>query len=188
MTTVAFIRHGITAWNIGGREQGHTNTPLHEEGIITARALGKRLANEQWDAIFSSPLLRAAETARIIEKGARVSPVLLDERLSEINSGLLQGTTEQERIEKWGAHWVELDLGQEEEWAVLARCQSFLDQIVTDYPIGRLLVVSHGDILQHFFRLLAHPLPSVHNTSITLFEVTAKESKLLLSNCTSHLQ
>ena len=67
MTTIGFIRHGVTAWNKEGRAQGTTDVPLDDEGILMARkTVAKRLEKEHWDVIYTSPLIRAKHTAEII--------------------------------------------------------------------------------------------------------------------------
>jgi probable phosphoglycerate mutase len=67
MTKIGIIRHGTTAWNKEGRAQGNSDIPLDNEGLYQALALGKRLSNENWDFIYSSNLLRAKQTAEIVE-------------------------------------------------------------------------------------------------------------------------
>ena len=66
MTTIGFVRHGVTAWNKEGRAQGSSDIPLDDEGIEMAEHVAKRLAEEQWDVIYTSPLIRAKKTAEII--------------------------------------------------------------------------------------------------------------------------
>ncbi|MEC1180733.1 histidine phosphatase family protein [Metasolibacillus meyeri] len=183
MTTIGFIRHGITAWNKEGREQGRLDIPLHQEGILAAQQLAQRLATEQWDAIFTSPLARALQTAEIIAQQYGNMPLRIDERLCEIATGLIEGTTEQERIAKWGVHWRNLELSIEPEQEIITRCQSFLDDVKRNFPTERILLVSHGDLLQRLFQLLGYSLPRVHNTSLTIIEQTKSENKLLLFNC-----
>lgn len=188
MTTIGFIRHGITAWNKEGREQGRLDIPLHQEGIIAAQMLAKRIANEQWDAIFTSPLARAQQTADIIAKQHGDIPLWIDARLCEIGTGMIEGTTEQERIAKWGIHWQNVELGIEPEQEVITRCEAFLQYIQQQFPTECILVVSHGDLLQQFLQLLLpkHNLPRMHNTALTVIELTKSENKLLLFNYTGH--
>ncbi|MDB5085743.1 MAG: yhfR, partial [Bacilli bacterium] len=66
MTTVCLVRHGETDWNAEGRLQGRQDTELNENGRKQAKLAGIHLKNEQWDAIVTSPLKRAKETAQII--------------------------------------------------------------------------------------------------------------------------
>ena len=66
MTTIGFVRHGVTAWNKEGRAQGSSDIPLDEEGIEMAEHVANRLATESWDVIYTSHLLRAKKTAEII--------------------------------------------------------------------------------------------------------------------------
>ncbi|MFZ6649105.1 histidine phosphatase family protein [Undibacterium sp. TJN25] len=63
MTEILLIRHGETAWNAVRRLQGHLDIPLNEEGTRQAKALAWALKNEKLDAIFSSDLQRALQTA-----------------------------------------------------------------------------------------------------------------------------
>ncbi|MET1170830.1 MULTISPECIES: histidine phosphatase family protein [Paenibacillus] len=60
--------------------------------------------------MFSSNLTRAKQTAEIIQQCLGVL-VFNDERIREINCGLIEGTTEEERITRWGANWSEQNLG-----------------------------------------------------------------------------
>ena len=66
MTTIGFVRHGVTAWNKEGRAQGNTDVPLDEEGIEMAERVADRIQLEEWDVIYTSPLVRAKKTAEII--------------------------------------------------------------------------------------------------------------------------
>jgi glucosyl-3-phosphoglycerate phosphatase len=83
--TLLVIRHGRSEWNAIGRWQGHADPPLSELGrrqaILAAASIGAV------DAIVSSDLLRAAETAAIIAQKLGVGPVVVDERLGERDAG-----------------------------------------------------------------------------------------------------
>ena len=113
MTTLVFVRHGVTAWNKEGRAQGSTDVPLDDEGIEMAERVADRFNKEEWDIIYTSPLIRAKKTAEIIADRKPEVNLLMDERLREIGGGLVEGTTEVERVEKWGASWRDLELGFE---------------------------------------------------------------------------
>ena len=86
------VRHGRTAWNAGGRFQGHTDVPLDDEGRAQAAALGALLRNERIDTAVASDLARAAETARIV-LGARDLPLRLDADWREMQFGEWEGLT-----------------------------------------------------------------------------------------------
>jgi broad specificity phosphatase PhoE len=83
---VLLVRHGETDDNRADRFQGQLDTRLNDRGRAQARALAGQLAREGLCALYSSPLLRARETAEII--GARLGLVpVFDERLMEADSG-----------------------------------------------------------------------------------------------------
>lgn len=69
LTTFALVRHGQTDWNAQRRLQGSTDIPLNDVGRGQARAAVAVLSGYEWDAIVSSPLSRAAETADLIAVG-----------------------------------------------------------------------------------------------------------------------
>ena len=85
------IRHGKTDWNNENKLQGKTDIPLNEEG----REMAKRAADEykdvHFDICFSSPLIRAKETAEILLEGRNI-PIEYDERLEEMGFGIYEGS------------------------------------------------------------------------------------------------
>lgn len=192
MTTIGLVRHGITEWNELGIVQGSSNIPLNKTGREQAAALSERLAAEEgWDLIIASDLERAKETAEII--GARLGiPIShFDARLREMNGGAIEGTTEDERVKKWGAGWRSLDLGMETREAVAGRGAAALQDIVRDYPGKRVLAVSHGGLIGLTLQSL---LPDqftktlLNNTSITILKNAEGAWQCPLYNCTRHLE
>src|SRR3990167_9993984 len=97
MTSLCLIRHGQTAWNAEGRIQGQEDTPLSPMGVEQVIDIWQGRGG-QFSVIYSSPLLRAFETANIIstiEQG-----IIPDDRLKERHYGLWQGMSDSEVKEK----------------------------------------------------------------------------------------
>ncbi len=86
------VRHGQTDYNLKNLLQGSTDNPLNETGRQQARQLARMLEDVPFEIIYSSPLKRAKETAEIIrEVNVYKPPILLDERLKEIDMGEWEG-------------------------------------------------------------------------------------------------
>ncbi len=189
MATIILIRHGSTSWNKEGRAQGNSDIPLDQDGINQAERLAKRLSSEKWNHIYSSPLARAKQTASIIGTTLDIN-INLDDRLKERSGGLIEGTTEEERKEKWGINWLELDLGLEPIESVQLRGNQFLEEIVKRHPNEKVLVVSHGALIHFNFAKLVPNITTDHfgNTSITVLKKIDNEWICELHNCTKHLE
>ncbi|KGP71939.1 histidine phosphatase family protein [Pontibacillus yanchengensis] len=187
---LGLVRHGSTAWNQEGRAQGSSDIPLDEEGKRGARKLADRLAEERWDVIYASDLARAAQTADIIGEKIGVE-VRQDPRLREASGGLIEGTTEEERIEKWGPDWRELDLGVERADVVVSRALSILKDIHQQHKDMHVLIVSHGALIKHLLHELQpdfQMVEALRNNSLTILQATEQGWKGDLYNCTNHLQ
>src|SRR5215831_17829594 len=95
MTTILVVRHGESEGNAERRFGGHGPTPLSERGRAQARALGRVLANEPPpDAVYSSDLPRAVETAAIVmATGGRGGTVIETPALRERSVGVFTDMT-----------------------------------------------------------------------------------------------
>ncbi|WP_404462432.1 histidine phosphatase family protein [Sutcliffiella horikoshii] len=188
MTKLGLIRHGSTAWNKERRAQGSSNIPLDQDGIRDAESLADRIKDEEWDVIYSSDLLRAMQTAEIVARNLQVDEVFLDSRLQEVNGGQIEGTTEPERIEKWGENWRDLDLGIESREMVIKRALSFIEEVTEKHKDQ--IVVSHGSYIRHVLRELVKDLKMedhLENTSVSTVKVREGLWECELYNCTKHL-
>ena len=89
--TVYFVRHGQTEKNRAMRLQGRSDHPMDETGVAQAAAAGEffRSNGIRFDAVFSSPLLRAVQTAKLI--AGEDLPVQADDRLIEMDYGPYEG-------------------------------------------------------------------------------------------------
>jgi broad specificity phosphatase PhoE len=87
---VLLVRHGETEDNAAARFQGRLDTPLNDRGREQSAALAQAVRGEGLRALYSSPLLRAHETARIVGAAIGLEPIL-DERLVEADAGEWSG-------------------------------------------------------------------------------------------------
>jgi broad specificity phosphatase PhoE len=86
VASVYLARHGQTAYNLEGRFQGHLPVPLDETGRAQANELAERAAAHGFQALWSSPLLRARETAAAVARRIGLTP-REDARLAETDAG-----------------------------------------------------------------------------------------------------
>ncbi len=83
MVTVFLLRHGQTGWNKSGRIMGRSQVPLGADGIEQIKKLAPLIATLELDAIYTSPLRRAVQTAKLIAAGTKL-PICKSEGLNEI--------------------------------------------------------------------------------------------------------
>ncbi len=154
MTTLLLARHGETDWNVERRVQGHSDTPLNDTGREQARALAGELAGESIDAVYSSDLLRAHETARIVAdlRGLDVTAIA---DLRERHFGTWEGLTDDEISVRFphvrelpGREWGDAETHEEMAGRVLGA----LHRIAETHSGRRVLVVSHGGPLRAVLR------------------------------------
>ena len=154
MTTILLARHGETDWNFERRVQGHADRPLNETGRAQARALADELDGEPLDAVYSSDLARAHETARIVAERKGL-PVTAVPDLREKNFGSWEGLTDDEVLLRFPdarrGHWGDGETGAEMAERVVAA----LGRIAEAHPGGRVLVVAHGGPLHAVLRACA---------------------------------
>ncbi len=143
------IRHGATEWSENGRHTGTTDLALTELGKKQAELLKKRLAQEKFTKVFSSPLKRALETCKICGYNPSINP-----DLREWNYGEYEGlTTEQIREKSPGWNLFENGVpdggGGESPQQIAARAHHFLHQVHS--LEGKVAIFSHA----HFLRIFA---------------------------------
>jgi probable phosphoglycerate mutase len=139
---LVIVRHADTDWTVSGQHTGRTDLPLNEAGRAKALELRPPLSAWSFAAVFSSPLARAEETARL----AGFAPGLL-EQLMEWDYGEYEGLTSA-RIEELSPGW---DLWRngcpagEDAADVGRRADAVLASLPPD---GNVLVFSHGHMLR----------------------------------------
>jgi broad specificity phosphatase PhoE len=160
VTTLLLARHGETDWNRARRWQGHADRPLTNQGRAQAADLAERLADIALDAVYSSDLRRARETAEAVAH-MRGLKVLRLPALREVNVGSWEGLTRDEAetrfpdgFRRWragGIGWVDGERYGEMSRRVLAA----VDEIASEHEGGRVLVVSH-----------AGPIRAIHGSAL----------------------
>jgi broad specificity phosphatase PhoE len=154
VTTLLLARHGETDWNRDGRFQGHADPMLNELGRQQAQKLGLELRGEQIDAIWSSDLGRAKQTAFYIASHFGM-PVRLSGELREMDVGSWSGLTREEIAERWPAEyaaWHETGRGWpdgEDFDAMQARVVDAVLGIAAAHPGQQVLVVTHKTLPEH---------------------------------------
>jgi broad specificity phosphatase PhoE len=143
---IYLARHGQTDWNLEGRTQGGTDTPLNGAGRQQAQQLKARLAGIQLDAVYSSALRRSRETAEIVHGRAPVTSLPgLDERRVGKFEGLLTSDPESgPELER--RQWSPDDSldGGESLNALRERVPTTIDTIRKQHRSGSILIVGHG--------------------------------------------
>ncbi|MBC7326537.1 histidine phosphatase family protein [bacterium] len=154
-TRIYLVRHGMTEWNDGGKMQGRTDVPLNQKGITQAKLLAKRLANIPLNAVYSSPLIRAKNTAEIISLTHNLE-VVETTSLMEADFGKWEGLTLEEIREKWGNAlelWYEGKAYPPEGEGILemqSRVVEFIENIPTRHKGEEVLLVAHGGPIRAF--------------------------------------
>ena len=110
MSRLVLLRHGESQWNLENRFTGWIDVPLSQKGMEEARAAGEKLRGYRFDRAFSSVLIRANETLRIVLEtlGQTQIPVEKDKALNERMYGELQGLNKAETAKKFGDEQVKI--------------------------------------------------------------------------------
>ena len=194
------VRHATSTWNDERRIQGQLDPPLSERGAEQAARVAGRFEGVTVEGFYSSDLRRARDTATAIGGVLGREPELLPE-LREVALGEWEGLNREEIVarypeawERWREHpnW-DVVPGGEGAAAFESRVGAVLDRIVERHPSGRVVVVTHGGVIQvALLRVLGRSsnglFPfTIENTSLTLLE--GRPGRLVVGrvNDTCHL-
>jgi probable phosphoglycerate mutase len=202
MTRFLLIRHGQTEWNRVERFRGRADVPLNETGVAQARATGERVA-AAWrpEAVYSSPLSRAARTAQAIASHFGIE-VQIHPGLADIDYGEWQGLTPDEARDRWPEQaraWFEAPQdaripGGETLDILRARAMAAVKEIAARHPEQTVVLLGHTVVNRiillgvlglgndRFWRLRQEPC------AINVFELQGSDFTLLSMNDTCHLQ
>ena len=152
MTTVYLVRHGATDWNIDKRAQGTADIPLAEAGRRQAVHTASELEGFDIDAVYSSDLQRARDTARAIAARHGLE-VIEDPDFREIDQGEWTGLPVDEIKKRWPDMWgparhYNARPGGESPQQVRARALAGLRRVIEAHPEGGVVIVSHGGTIR----------------------------------------
>lgn len=201
MTSIYLVRHGQTAWNREEVFRGRTDIPLDETGQRQAELVGQYFKEMEIDAVYSSPLARALETAEAIAR-VRHSIVKPLEAITDMSFGSWEGHPHQEirnidpeTYRQWveSPHLVRLPGGENLD-EVRDRSMTALEELVRNHPKKTIVLVSHRVICKvlicsvlgldnsHFWQI------SQDTTAINLIQYRNGKYILSLLNETCHLK
>ena len=157
------IRHGESASNVKNIIAGHMNVPLTDLGLDQARQTAEHLATQQIDAVYSSDLKRAFDTA-LPHAECRELAVIADPALREIHCGRWEGQS-REFLEKNDTEAYTVDFrhhyfgftmpGGESEAECRARILAAIFRIARQNEGKTVLIVSHGAAIRSFFAAIS---------------------------------
>ena len=157
------VRHGKTYWNEQRKIQGWADIDLTEEGREVAVLSAEGMKDIHFDAIYSSPLKRANETAHIL-RGEREIPITVDERIKEIGFGVLEGADflkiRGDKTSKFASFFEAPELyeapeGGESFETITERACDFMAEIVEKHKNDeRVMIVAHGAINKAMMRFI----------------------------------
>ncbi|NJM43325.1 MAG: histidine phosphatase family protein [Brachymonas sp.] len=159
VTRITAIRHGETAWNVDTRIQGQLDISLNDTGLWQAAQAGASLAGEPIDAIISSDLSRAYQTALAVAKPHGLT-VRTDQGLREREFGIFQGRTFAEieaQLPSQALAWRKrvpefAPEGGESLIVFRERVRACIQSLVTQFAGQHLVIVSHGGVMDVLYR------------------------------------
>lgn len=201
LTQLIAIRHGETSWNRSGRYQGQEDIGLNDTGFAQARDIARALADTALDALYTSDLQRACQTAAELAQGAAMTPIEIP-GLREQHFGVFQGLTGGEIAQHWpqaSALWHQraADFGPqggESRNTFNRRCMASLERLAQTHPGATIAVVCHGGVLDCLYRAaLGLPMEAprtwtLENAAINRLSYGPDGFSLVQWGDTSHLQ
>lgn len=161
MPDLLLIRHGQTDGNVSGYIMGRSKHPLNNEGRAQSRRMAKFLKDIAIDAIYTSPSMRAMQTAQIIMKGRDTIPFVENASLDEIEFGSWVGKSIEEiRSDGQFAKYLYTPdeyspPGGEKIDQVQKRAVRAVEDVLKNHSGGQIVLVSHADVIKS---ILAHYL------------------------------
>jgi len=193
MLRLYLVRHGQTAFNAEGRVQGWLDVPLDEVGLAQAQQLAQYFCAQRPQIIYTSPLSRAAHTARVIAAACQCD-VIPDERLREYHMGDWSGLTREEilALPRPGDDEPQIPNGESAR-DVHTRVTAWLSDVLAHHAEQAVLAVSHGGTLGALLAaMLGLPIArrqpfTFGNASVTEVHYDGQRWRLHVLNSRCHL-
>lgn len=200
VTKLILIRHGQTVWNKLGRYQGQADVELSDAGKKQAELLGENFPYDKVDAVYSSNLKRAVETAQAVADkfNLTVNPC---QEFREINFGEWEGLTYEEIHGKWPKEHEMLFKSPDK--LVCPQGEGFMDvqaravgkmlELVEKHEGQTVVVAAHGGVIRTMLcHALGMPLKYMwrirqDNTAINVVSAYEEGMVVELLNSTQHL-
>ncbi len=178
------VRHGETIWNAEKKIQGHSDVPLSELGKEQVLATAAYLAEEELEAIYTSDLSRAIDTALAIGGNRGLTPII-DQRLREAHMGIWEGlnfgtiyTKYRKEYDAWYGNENGIIPGGEGVKEVEKRVLDFLNEVSFKHH-DNVAIATHGGVIKS---VLGHALGPeylwgriIDNASITIVKIKASK-------------
>lgn len=189
---IIIIRHGETTSDVENRYGGDYDDHLTEKGVKEAKALTAKLANYKIQIIFSSPWIRAKETAAILKNVLNCDLRIVDDLRERNTYGILTGMEKTEAKNKY-PELVELIKdrrntidGAESHDHFSRRVENAFNQI-TEKPFDTIAIISHGGVIKCLFRevLKKGELNDLANCAIIELEKNGEDFEIIKMDGTS---
>jgi probable phosphoglycerate mutase len=160
-TRLCVVRHGETAWNAEHRVQGQLDVPLNAIGLAQAQAASRVLSQEKFDAIYSSDLSRARQTAQPTATLLSME-VAVDPALRERHYGIFERLTYAEVKTRYPEDYARFE-ARDPEYAFRtgeslkdfsARSIAVIAKIAKEHDGKSILVFTHGGVLDKLYRFV----------------------------------
>ncbi len=202
MVRVFLARHGQTPLNAVNCMQGQIDVELSELGKKQATALKERLKNEKIDYIYTSPLIRAYDTAnRVYEY--HDCPFEIDDRIKEMNFGEWEGNPI-EKIKNEGGKAAYYFWKEPQNYTIttgetfhelIARIGDFMDMVVSKHDGENVLIVCHGMVVRAILTYIQdkdvsqmYDNPPIYNASITIFDYDGEQVDIKVISDDQHIK
>lgn len=153
MTRLAIIRHGETEWNVSGRIQGQSDSPLTTGGVAAVQGWAASLGRYGFTALYASPLGRAMRTASLVGAGLGLTPVaqpgLEEQAFGEWTGKAIAGLRESGALlQQEALGWAFTPPGGEDRRTVLLRAWKSLLELAERHAGQSVLAVTHEGVIR----------------------------------------